>query len=117
MLIIRQNGIIEEWRIPITTAEQAESVLKQAFTDANDKIAVYYEQIKTIQDFKELVQSHEPVNNLNCILCDIALGNYERALDKATEELSNKHSGGFSSIKGGDIYEYVQRYCKKQLYL
>lgn len=61
MLIIRQNGIIEEWRIPITTAEQAESVLKQAFTDANDKIAVYYEQIKTIQDFKELVQSHEPV--------------------------------------------------------
>lgn len=77
--------------------------MKQAFTDANDKIAVYYEQIKTIQDFKELVQSHEPVNNLNSILCDIALGNYERVLDKATEGLSNKHSGGFSSIKGGDI--------------
>lgn len=106
---------LEEWRIPIAAAEQVEAVLDQALTDADEKIAAYCEQIKTIQDFQKLEQNHEPVNHLNCILCDIVLGDYESALMKAEEELSRKHSGGFASIQGGDIYEYVQRYCKKRL--
>ncbi|MDE5892382.1 MAG: hypothetical protein K2H45_05630, partial [Acetatifactor sp.] len=62
---------LEDWKIPVTGEEEAESVLEQAFTDANERIAVYCEQIRTIQDFKELVQNHEPINHLNCILCDI----------------------------------------------
>ncbi|MDE5804208.1 MAG: hypothetical protein K2I22_14995 [Lachnospiraceae bacterium] len=106
---------LEEWRIPITAVEETELVLEQAFTDTDEKIAAYCKQIRTIQDFKELVQSHEPVNHLNCILCDIALGNIEGALAKTEEELSNKHSGGFASTQGGDIYKYIQRYCKSQL--
>ena len=103
---------LEEWKIPVMAIEEIEPVLEKAFVDIDEKIAVYCEQIRTIQDFKELVQSHEPVNYLNCILCDIAEGNFESALTKVEEELSNKHSGGFASTQDGDIYEYVKRYCK-----
>lgn len=106
---------LEEWKIPVMAIEEIEPVLEKAFVDIDEKIAVYCEQIRTIQDFKELVQSHEPVNYLNCILCDIAEGNFESALTKVEEELSNKHSGGFASTQDGDIYEYVKRYCKNQL--
>lgn len=106
---------LEDWKIPIAETEQAENVLKQAFTDADEKIAAYCERIKTIQDYKELEQNHEPVNHLNCILCDIAMGDYESALQKTQEELSHNHSGRFASTEGGDIYEYVQRYCKKKI--
>lgn len=106
---------LEEWKIPVMAIEEIEPVLEKAFVDIDEKIAVYCEQIRTIQDFKELVQSHEPVNYLNCILCDIAEGNFESALTKVEEELSNKNSGGFASTQDGDIYEYVKRYCKNQL--
>ncbi|MDE7246291.1 MAG: hypothetical protein K2N43_00215, partial [Lachnospiraceae bacterium] len=110
------NFRLEEWRIPITSAEEVESVLEQAFTDTDEKIAGYCEQIKTIQDFKELELNHKPVvNHLNCILCDIAMGDLEGALAKTEEELSKNHSGGFASVSGGDIYEYIKRYCKNQL--
>ena len=95
--------------------EEADTVLEKAFVEIDEKIAVYCEQIKTIQDFKELVQSHEPVNYLNCILCDIAEGNFESALTKVEEELSNNHSGGFASPQDGDIYDYVKRYCNNQI--
>lgn len=61
------------------------------------------------------MQNHEPVNHLNCIPRDIVSENYESALAKTEEELSNKHSGGFASLRGGDIYEYVKRYCKNRL--
>lgn len=106
---------LEEWNIPVTAIEEIESVLEKTFVDIDEKIAVYCEQIKTIQDFKELIQNHEPVNYLNCILCDIAEGNFESALTKVEEELSNKHSGGFARTQNGDIYEYVRKYCKNQL--
>lgn len=107
---------LEEWKIPVMEIEEADIVLEKAFVEIDEKIAGYCEQIRTIQDFKELVQSHEPVNYLNCILCDIAEGNYESALAKVEEELSNNHSGGFVSPQDGDIYEYVKRYCKNQLF-
>ena len=106
---------LEEWKVPITGVEETESVLEQAFADVNEKIALYCEQIKTISDFKELVQGDEPVNHLNIILCDIISGDYAGALAQAEEELSNKRSGGFASLKGGNIYEYVLRYCKERL--
>lgn len=106
---------LEDWNIPVTAVEETEAALEQAFTDANKKIAGYCERIKTIQDFKELVQNHEPVNHLNCILCDIVSEDFESALAKTEEELSQKHSGGFASLRGGDIYKYVQRYCKSRL--
>lgn len=106
---------LEEWRKPIATAEQAEAVLELAFTEADEKIAAYCEEIKSISDFKKLVQNHEPVNHLNCMLCDIVMGDYRSAMAKAEEELASHHHGGFASVKGGDIYEYVQRYCAKRL--
>lgn len=106
---------LEEWNTPVTAIEEIEPVLEKTFVDIDEKIAVYCEQIKTIQDFKELIQNHEPVNYLNCILCDIAEGNFESALTKVEEELSNKHSGGFAHTQNGDIYEYVKKYCKNQL--
>lgn len=105
---------LEEWQIPISEAEEVQSVLEQAFTDADGKIAGYCEQVKTIQDFKELVQNHEPVNHLNCILCDIALGNLKSALKTTEEELSKQRSGGFACGER-DIYEYVRQYCKNRL--
>lgn len=107
---------LEEWKIPVMEIEEADTVLEKAFVEIDEKIAGYCEQLKTIQDFKELVQSHEPVNYLNCILCDIAEGNFESALTKVEEELSNNHSGGFASPKDGDIYDYVKRYCNIQLF-
>ncbi len=106
---------LEEWKLQVAAVEEAESVLERAFTDADEKISGYRGQIKTVEDFKELVRNHEPVNHLNCILCDIVLEDYESALTKTEEELANKHSGGFASMKGGDIYEYVRRYCKNRL--
>lgn len=106
---------LEEWKVPVATSEQVESVLDQAFIDANNKISMYCEKIKTIQDFKELVLNEEHINYLNCILCDIVLRDYKSALNTTEEELSKNHSGGFVSIQGGDIYEYVIRYCKKQM--
>lgn len=106
---------LEEWKIPVMAIEEVETILAKAFVEIDEKIAGYCEQIKTIQDFKELVQSHEPFNYLNCILCDIAEGNFESALTKVEEELSNNHSGGFASPKDGDIYDYVKRYCNNQI--
>lgn len=106
---------LEDWRIPIAGLEEAEPILEKAFSEIDEKIALYCKQLITILDFKELVQSHNPVNHLNCMLCDIAVGNFESALLKAEEELSSKHSGGFASVKGGDIYEYVKRYCINKL--
>ncbi|MCM1539682.1 MAG: hypothetical protein NC121_00265 [Blautia sp.] len=106
---------LEEWKIPIAAVEEAESVLEQAFAGANEKIAGYCGQLQTIEDFKALVQGHEPVNHLNIILCDIVSGDLESALARTEEELSHKHSGGFASVKGGDIYEYVRRYCRERL--
>lgn len=106
---------LEEWKVPVTNLKQVESVLDQAFVDTNSKISMYCEKIKTIQDFKELVLNKEHINYLNCILCDIVLGDYKSALNTTEEELSKNHSGGFVSIQGGDIYEYVIRYCKKKM--
>lgn len=106
---------LEDWRLPISSVEQAEAVLEQAFTETDSKIAMYCEQIKTIQDFKKLLQGSEHINQLNCILCDIAIGDYKEALAKTKGELSKGHRGGFASIEGGDIYEYVQRYCESHL--
>ena len=106
---------VEEWEIPVMAIEETESLLEKAFADIDEKIAVYCEKIRTIQDFKVLVLNHEPINHLNGILCDIAEENFESALAKVEEELSNKHSGGFASMQGGDIYEYVKRYCEVRI--
>ncbi|MCM1092023.1 MAG: hypothetical protein NC092_11205 [Butyrivibrio sp.] len=106
---------LDDWKAPITAVDDAEAVLEQAFVDANRKIAGYCEQLKTISDFKELEKGNEPVNHLNVMLCDIVMGDFESALARVENELSQKHGGGFMSLKGGDIYEYVRRYCRERL--
>ena len=107
---------LEEWTLPLETAEQAEAVVDRALTQADAKIGTYCKQIQTLQQFREMTLSREHANLLNGMLCDIALEDYASALQAAEAETALHHSGGFSDLRHGDIYEYVKRYCKEQLH-
>lgn len=106
---------LEKWQVPLASVEQAEPVLEKTFSDIDEKIARYRKQITSLSDFQELERRDEPVNHLNCILCDIAMGSYDHALAETEEELANGHSGRFGSADGRDIYDYAKQYCINKL--
>lgn len=107
---------LEDWSLPLETAEQAEAVLELAFTQASAKIDTYYKQLRTLQQFRMLSLNRERPNLLNGMLCDIAQGDYASALQTAESEIEQRHTGGFVDLQCGNIYQYAKRYCMERLH-
>ncbi len=106
---------LERFQLPINSAEETEEVLNKAFDRIEEFISEYSVKLKTVSDYKNLLSEQKVVNHLNCMLCDIAEGDYKSALDRAEERIAAKDMGNFLSVNGGGIYEYVCRYCKEKL--
>lgn len=105
----------KELTIPFTGIEHTSEVLEQAFIECQSVVAQGVENIQSISDYRELLLQRDRVNMLNVILCDVAEGHYAQALTKTEQELGVNHSGGFVTMEKGDIYEYIERYCRKRL--
>ena len=106
---------LENWDEPIANIDDAERVLDQVIHLSDEKIMSYCEQIKTIQDYKDRLLQEKYVDELNCMLCEIAVGDIQEAYDHAQKELAGGKTGGFQSVSGGSIYNYVIKYCEQRL--
>jgi len=85
-------------------------VLERADTFINE----YANKLKTAFDFERLIEKNER-QGLNRILLKILAKDYQEALNILAEERMAKRSGCFSSLEGGNIYDFAERYCQGKL--
>lgn len=105
---------LDTWSIPLTGTERAGEVLEQALSDSLSNILLFRETAFTLEDYRALEAQQPHPHRLNMLLCDIAAGRFSQAIAETEEELAAGHSGGFAD-EGGDIYDYILRYCRQQI--
>lgn len=107
---------IATWKVAITPDLDVYQILYTVFVDANSIIQQNSIYFTDLIDFKnKICTSNNPIQRLNYILCEIALENYQKALELITLALQNNDMGLFASSDGVDIIEHAKKYCENKV--
>ena len=92
--------IIEEMELPVPTVDAATLVMNEVFCRFNKSIQDHHSRCSTVSDFKaEILHDTAPTARLNVVLCEIAEGNFRRAVLLAEKELENEPYGLFKAMR------------------
>lgn len=106
---------LEKWSVNVSADYNVDEIYKEIIERANEFISNYAEKLVTVNDFKQELLDKKSVFTLNVLLCELCEGNYRKVLSCLDDEKMNRKSVGFSSVDGGDIYDYMRRYCEKRV--
>ena len=103
--------LLSERMYPIEKKDNIEKTLNELFDYFEKKITSYSKEMSIIK-YMDILTDDDHHTILNLILCNIALGDYSKAIEISEREIALRHPGPFMS-KNGDIFHLIVEYCKE----
>lgn len=105
---------IKKWSETVETIDHIPAAYQNILQQASSLITQQSSDINTILQFQEYLKTKD-YQELNTILCEIHLQNYNNALTLLNSEIAKGKSGGFADSNSKSIYQYAKDFCTQKV--